>query len=128
MRDTLAYLGLFLTISLAPAGVAAATSLRGTMHAWRAEARTVHDMLSGRRRFDEGAMRAALQSYVTDADAIKARVNARTASGRRFKARLATFEASAQAALRDLPRRPLLAADVSHMMSGCRSCHGEFKN
>ena len=128
MRNTLAWIGLAALVATIPVGVAAATSLRGIMHSWRAEARSAHTMLSGRAAFDEGAIRNTLQTYVEDAGRIAAQVNGRTAAARDIKQRFAAFQVDAQAALGNLGRPPALKAGFSRLMSDCQSCHDSFNN
>ena len=97
------------------------------MHAWRNEARTMHDALSGRSAFNAAGISAALQSYVADAGSMQARIDPRSARARDIRARFAAFQADAQTALRDVQQRPALAADVSRLMNDCQSCPHRYK-
>lgn len=128
MRRVIVLLGFSAMVLGAPAIVSAASTLRGIMHTWRAEARSTYDMLSGRAEFDERAIRTALQTYAADAGRIGEQVTGQTPSAREFKRQLVAFQADAQTALGDLPRRPTLKADFSRLMSDCQSCHDKFKD
>ena len=126
MKIALASIGLSALLAATPFAVDAATSLRGVMHVWRAEARKTHDMLAGRTGFDEGAIRAALQTYVEDAGRLGARVNGRSAPAQDFRRRLLGFAADARTALNHVGQRPVLKADFSRLLSDCQSCHNRF--
>lgn len=125
-RTTVAWIGLAALIVAIPIGVTAATSLRGTMHAWKGGARATHNVLSGQAAFDERANRNALQAYIDDAGRIQAQVNNQTAAARDFKQRFVAFRADAQAALDNLGCPPALKVDSSRIMSDCQSCHDSF--
>ncbi len=121
-------LGLAALLAAAPIAVTAGPGLRGIMHAWRDDARAMHEMLTGGTRFDAAAIRAALQGYVTDAATIESQLGAGTASARDFKHRFVAFEADAQAALGNLGQRPALTASVTRLLADCRSCHDVYNN
>ena len=128
MRAALTSLGRIALIAAVPVVVVAAPALRGIMHVWRVDARTTHDMLSGRTAFDEGAIRNALQTYAADAGRIASQVDGYTSAGRDFKRRFVAFQADAQMTLSDLSERTALKADFSRLMTDCQSCHDTFNN
>ena len=113
---------------LQAAPVAAGPTVRGTMHAWRANDRTVNAMLSGRAAFDEAAMRAALQAYAADAGRIAVAIDSRAAPARDIKRRFIAFQSDSQRALGDVARRDALRSDVARIASDCQSCHDAYKN
>lgn len=117
---------LALLIATAPAALSAATGLRGTMHAWKRDLRSVRSALSGRAPYDEAMTRAALQRYIADAGSIEASINSHSAEARDFKARFGAFQADATAALRDVPQRTALAGDFSRLTNDCQSCHDRY--
>lgn len=119
-----------MVMAAAPSSMLAAPapSLRSTMHAWRADARATHAMLTGHIRFDEEQIGNSLQAFAADAERISGQVKSHTPAARDFRRRLLAFGSDAQAALGDVGRRPALAADFSRLMSDCQSCHDRFKN
>ncbi|HTW26591.1 MAG TPA: hypothetical protein VME92_05650 [Acetobacteraceae bacterium] len=126
MRTAILWTGVAALILTVPVAVPAATSLRGVMHSWRADARSIGAMLTAREPFNDQAMRDALQRYVTDAGHVEAAINTRSSEGRAFKRYLATFEADARTALGHVDQRHVLRADFERMMGACRSCHDRF--
>ncbi len=126
MKLNLSSLAVILAIVATP--VAAATGLRGIMKGWKADARTATDILSGRTKFDEAALRAALQNYVDEAGKVAGQVSGQNAEARDFKARFLRFQADAKAALGDAARPPAVKADFSRVAADCESCHNVYAN
>ena len=86
------------------------------------------NMLNGDAKYDEAAVRAALQAYVTEAGQVASRVNGQGAEAHDVKARFLEFQADAKAALGDVYRPAALKADFSRVAADCESCHSVYNN
>ena len=103
--------------------VVAAPALRSVMRNWRDDARTMHDMATGRTGFDAAAVRTALQGYVADSKRVESEITGHSAEANDVRRRFAAFEADARTALENVSDRSALSASVTKLLSHCRSCH-----
>ena len=127
MRTPIIALALSALVAI-PVAATAASSLRSIMHGWKADARSMQAMLSGRSAFNDGAIRHMLQTYAAEAGSVAARVHGTTASAQDFKRRFVAFQGQAQTALGDMGRPPALKADFVRLTKDCQSCHDKFNN
>ena len=128
MRAVFCSLPIFAAILVGPTASFGAPALRGVMHQWRTEQRSVQAMLSAPSSSNDQKLRSALAAYANDAGRIGAAVNARTAAARDIKRRFLAFQVDAQTALGHAGQKPALKTDVARLMADCRSCHHIYNN
>ena len=122
------YLPLAVTLLALPLAASAAIPLREIMHAWRADARTAHDMLAGRAAFDPQMMRKVLDDYAGRSSRVMAAITMSDAEARAFRAGFVRLQSDALAASGDLDQRGKLKADFARIAGDCSACHDHFRN
>jgi hypothetical protein len=110
-------------LSLATSALAA-TPLKATMRAWKADAQSAERMLADG-KIDEADWRRMLAAYAKDASDLAAGLGAATPERRDMSARFARFSANAQeVALAGGERKAAFAG----LRGQCRSCHDAYAN
>ena len=122
------YLPLAVALLALPLAVFAAIPLRGIMHAWRADTRNAHDMLTGRAAFDPRMMRKVLDDYAGRSSRVMAAITMSDAEARAFRAGFVRLQSDALAASGDLDQRSKLRADFARIADDCSACHDRFRN
>jgi len=119
-------------VVIALSGVAgaadAAPRLKAIMHDWKAKTASAEQMLAGRTAYDSAEMSRILQAFVSDSQDLGARVSGGGAQAQDVKARFASFESKAKAALDSVEAEDQLRKRFAQMRGECRSCHDVYAN
>jgi cytochrome c556 len=106
----------------------AAPRLKAIMHDWKASAASAEQMLAGRGAYDSGEMSRILQAFIADSQDLGARASGAGAQAQDIRARFASFEANAKAALDAVSAEDQVRKRFAQMRGECRSCHDVYAN
>jgi cytochrome c556 len=110
-------------------GVAsAAPRLKAIMHDWKADAASAEQMLASRGAYDPAEMGRILRTFIADSQDLGARASGAGAQAQDIKARFASFEANAKAALDAVSAEDQVRKRFAQMRGECRSCHDVYAN
>jgi cytochrome c556 len=125
-------LAMTLVVVLALSGLAgaaaAAPRLKAIMHDWKADAASAEQMLAGRGAYDSAEMSRILQAFISDSQDLEARASGASAAALDIKARFASFESKAKAALDTVGAQDQVRKRFAQVRGECRSCHDVCAN
>ena len=119
---------LVLALSGVAGAAGAAPRLKAIMHDWKASTASAEQMLTGRGAYDSREMSRILQAFVSDSRDLEARASGASAQAQDIKARFASFESKANAALDTVGSQDQLRKRFAQMRGECRSCHDVYAN
>jgi len=120
---------LALLLLIAGAGaVWAAIPLRATMLAWRADARTLEQMLAGSPPLDKSKATQLLQGFVADSQSLAARAKGSSSAALDIKTRFEAFAADAQLAIEAVRADDKPGRRYARLRADCQSCHDVYAN
>jgi cytochrome c556 len=119
---------LCLSILSLPVMAAAGIALSPIMNAWNADRHRIDAMLTGRRPYDEAALRAAVSLYIQDATTVAGRIRGRSDAARDFAHRFDAFAADGRRAMGSVGEPVAFRVLFGRMTSDCQSCHAIFNN
>ena len=119
---------LVVALSGVAGAAAAAPRLKAIMHDWKANAASAEQMLAGRGAYDSAEMSRILQNFVAGSQDLGARATGASAQAQDIKARFASFEAKAKAALDAVEAQDQMRKRFAQMRGECRSCHDVYAN
>ena len=111
---------------LAVTAGSAASPVKATMKAWKADANLALTMVNGASEYSEEQMRRILETFLSDAQSIEARITKPSGAG--IKHRFAQFEADVEAAKTAIGKKPQAKAALSQVLSDCKACHDVYAN
>ena len=117
-----------IALSAAAGGAAAAPRLKAIMHDWKANAASAEQLLAGRGAYDQAEMGRILQTFISNSQDLGARAGGAGAQAQDIKARFASFEANAKAALDAVGAEDQARKRFAQMRGECRSCHDVYAN
>ena len=98
------------------------------MHDWKANAANAEQMLASRGAYDSAEMGRILQTFIADSQDLEARASGGGAQAQDIKARFASFETNAKAALDAVGAEDQVRKRFAQMRGECRSCHDVYAN
>ena len=117
-----------IALSAAAGSAAAAPRLKAVMHDWKANAANAEQLLAGRGAYNQAEMSRILQTFISDSQDLGARASGGGAQAQDIKARFASFEANAKAALDAVGAEDQVRRRFAQMRGECRSCHDVYAN
>jgi cytochrome c556 len=106
----------------------AGQSLKSTMRSWKGAAQAASAMVNGGVPFDAAKVRAAMELFAADSQALTDRLPATTAEGKDLQQRFAAFSANSTVALATLGARDQFKLSYAKVIGECKSCHDQYAN